>query len=258
MSKRWFEKRPRRVAKVTALLLFASLPGHAADGEEGRFELGLETGAVGFSRNDVRVPGDAGTEFDMTALTGSGATAFARLDGRWRIDDRHGLRLVIAPLEVSGGGRLSRDTTFSGETFAAGETAGTYRFNAYKLTYRYTLSERGPWRWGIGFTGVVRDARIALRQGVRRADKENVGFVPALHLSGDYRWNERWSIGVDFDGLAGGPGRLFDIALKLHRELGERWRLGFGYRTLEGGADTEEVYNFAWLHYAVLDLRYRL
>jgi len=24
-----------------------------------------------------------------------------------------------------------------------------------------------------------------------------------------------------------------------------------GYRTVEGGADVDEVYNFAWLHYAV-------
>ena len=26
---------------------------------------------------------------------------------------------------------------------------------------------------------------------------------------------------------------------------------------LEGGADTDDVYSFGWLHYAVLDLRYR-
>jgi hypothetical protein len=30
-----------------------------------------------------------------------------------------------------------------------------------------------------------------------------------------------------------------------------------GYRTVEGGADVDEVYNFAWLHYAVLSASYR-
>jgi len=29
-----------------------------------------------------------------------------------------------------------------------------------------------------------------------------------------------------------------------------------GYRTVEGGADVDEVYNFAWLHYAVLSVSY--
>jgi transposase len=35
------------------------------------------------------------------------------------------------------------------------------------------------------------------------------------------------------------------------------WRVGGGYRTLEGGADTDDVYSFGWLHYAVLDVRYQ-
>ena len=39
---------------------------------------------------------------------------------------------------------------------------------------------------------------------------------------------------LDFDGLAGGPGRAFDIALKGIYELGSGWRIGAGYRMLEG------------------------
>jgi len=76
-------------------------------------------------------------------------------------------------------------------------------------------------------------------------------------LSSDYRFTERWMLRFDFDGLAGGPGRLFDVALKLDYAVNDNWRLGGGYRMLEGGADTDEVYSFGWLHYAVLDVRYR-
>jgi hypothetical protein len=39
--------------------------------------------------------------------------------------------------------------------------------------------------------------------------------------------------------------------------MGERWELAFGYRTIEGGADVEEVYTFAWLHFAVGSVRFR-
>jgi hypothetical protein len=45
--------------------------------------------------------------------------------------------------------------------------------------------------------------------------------------------------------------------LKLGYELGDRWGIGGGYRTVEGGADVESVYNFAWLHYALASVTYR-
>ena len=38
--------------------------------------------------------------------------------------------------------------------------------------------------------------------------------------------------------------------------LSPRWTLGAGYRTIEGGADVESVYNFAWLHFGVVSVRY--
>ena len=238
-------------------LLLANAPSLAqSNAAEQRFGIGLEAGAVWFSRNDIRIPGDTGTEFDMTKLTGSGPAAFFRLDGHWDINDKHGLRVVLAPLEVSGTGELPEDTEFAGETFPAGPTAGTYKFNAYKFTYRYTFFDRPNLRWRVGFTGVVRDANVELKQGSLQANDDNVGFVPTLHLSSDYRFADKWTLRFDFDGLAGGPGRLFDVALKLDYALNDSWRIGGGYRTLEGGADTDDVYSFGWLHYAVLDVRY--
>ncbi len=55
--------------------------------------------------------------------------------------------------------------------------------------------------------------------------------------------------------MAGGPGRAEDLALKLRYHLHDRLSVAGGYRTVEGGADVDEVYNFAWLHYAVLSAR---
>ena len=99
-----------RALVVTVLLL----PGVAAWGESGpdekRFDIGLETGAVWFSRNDTRIPGDTGTRFDMMDLTGSGPDIFARVDGSWDINDKHGLRVVLAPLDAA----LAPISTFVG------------------------------------------------------------------------------------------------------------------------------------------------
>jgi len=242
---------------VAALLLSSTTTWGQTEQGDKKFGIGLETGGVSFSRNDIRIPGDTGTEFDMLDLTGSGPEFFARLDAHWNINDRHGLRVVVAPLEVTGSGDLTQTTNFAGETFAAGQTEGTYKFNAYKFTYRYTFADRGAWRWRVGFTGVVRDANVELQQGNLQANDDNVGFVPTLHLSGDWHLSDRWRLTTELDGLAGGPGRLIDFGLKLDYALNDSWRIGGGYRTFEGGVDTDDVYSFGWLHFAVLDLRYR-
>ena len=109
-------KRSKPWLLAAVLLPVASAWGQSA-GDEPRFGIGLETGAVGFSKNDVQIPNDTGTRFDMTGLTGSGPEFFARLQGHWNINEKHGLRVVLAPLEVSGTGELEADTDFAGETF---------------------------------------------------------------------------------------------------------------------------------------------
>lgn len=43
--------------------------------------------------------------------------------------------------------------------------------------------------------------------------------------------------------------------MKLGWQLNPGLAWEVGYRTVEGGADVEEVYNFAWLHYAVTSVR---
>lgn len=239
---------------LAVLTLVLAQPVAASD----RFGIGIEFGGVGFSRNDARIPGDDGTRYDVTRATDVEVVPFARLSGHWHIDERHSVHVVYAPLRITGTGTLAQDTRFEGESFQTGPVDGVYQFNAYKLTYRYTFAGRGSWRWGAGFTGVVRDAEIGLRQGTTTASNDNVGFVPTLHLTGRYRFDDRWALRLELDGLAGGPGRLYDVAVKLDRTLSDRWQLSAGYRTLEGGADTDSVYNFAWLHYAAAELRFRL
>ena len=36
----------------------------------------------------------------------------------------------------------------------------------------------------------------------------------------------------------------------------DRWRVSAGYRGLEGGADTDDVYNFAWFNTGLISARY--
>jgi hypothetical protein len=222
-------------------------------------EIELEGGIVGQSRNDVQIPNDlSGTRFSLADLAGKGPWPAGRLYLTWNFNSRHSLRALLAPLSVTEAGALEGPTAFAGETFQPGTPVeATYQFNSWRLSYRYRFLERQDVDLWVGFTGKLRDAKVALRQGNIYSEDTDLGFVPLLHLAADWRVFRNGNLLFDFDGLAGGPGRAFDSSLKLGYDLGDRWRLTLGYRTLEGGADVESVYNFAWLHYGVASFVFR-
>jgi hypothetical protein len=240
--------------------LVTAAPGWGSDEQSvSRFMVELEAGAVWQSVNDVQIPNTSeGTRFSLLDVTGNGPWPAARLYFTWNINERHGLRALAAPLSITETGVLPSETRFAGGVFAANvPTEATYKFNSWRLTYHYRFYHSSRWAWWIGFTAKVRDAKIELSQEGESAQKTDVGFVPLLHIHGWYRFADRWRVTLDVDALAGGPGRAVDASLKLYADIADSWSVSLGYRTVEGGADVEEVYNFAWLHYAVASVVYR-
>jgi hypothetical protein len=218
----------------------------------------LETGPAWFKRNNVRIPNDTGTRFDMLRLTGNGPDAFQRLYASYDFNERHALRLNIAPLEVSGNGTLPSPVRFQDTDFAAGiETRGHYKFNNYRLTYRWMFHRSDTWDLGLGAALLVRDAKIALRQGTLQDSDDDLGVVPLLHLYGAYHLTPRTSVVADFEGAAAPQGRAVDFNLKVQHHITPDWHVYAGYRTLEGGADNDSLYTFAWVHYATFGLGFR-
>ena len=223
-----------------------------------RFRVELEGGPVWQTRNDARVPGDTGTDVDVAALVGSGPFPYGRITFDWRIARKHGLRALVAPLQISGTGTLPGPTRFDNVLFAPGlPTKATYRFNSYRVTWRYYLVDRPAWTATVGVTVKVRDALTRLEQAGRRAEKTDLGVVPLLHLDAAWRFAPRWTLSADLDGWAVPQGRAFDFALKLHYDLSRQWSIGLGYRTIEGGADVDSVYTFAWFHQALVSVAFR-
>jgi hypothetical protein len=244
--------------RVSFFLILALLAPLAAAAQTPRFAVELEGGPVWQTSNDVEIPNDGtATRFSLADVVGSGPWPAGRLYLTWNVAERHGLRLLLAPLSVTEDGVLPGQVEFAGASYAPGQARATYTFNSYRLSYRYRFRDTERWTAWVGFTAKVRDAEIALEQGATSSFSDDLGFVPLLHLAADWRVAPRWRLSVDADALAGGPGRAVDAALKAGYDVGERWRLSAGYRTVEGGADVTRVYNFAWLHYAVLSLTWR-
>lgn len=223
-----------------------------------RFSIEAEFGPVWQTRNEVALPGDTGTRFDLDQVTGAGAFPYGRVTFDWHVTGRHHVRALVAPLEIQETGTLGSPVSFDDVDFAPGvATSATYRFNSYRIGYRYLLACSRNWSVYVGATAKIRDAKLELQQGGIRGRTTDLGFVPLLHVDAEWRFAPGWRMVADLDGLAAPQGRAFDFALKLHRDLSERWSVGIGYRTIEGGADNDSVYTFAWLHQAHISVTFR-
>lgn len=222
-------------------------------------EMEFEAGVVAATRNDVRIPGTSGTSFSLVDDLSASASPAFRVRTGVRIADRHLVTALYAPLRLSANGDFDRDVSFAGATFPAGnDVHAVYRFDSYRLTYRYSFVRHEEFELAAGLTGKIRDAEIAL-YGTETARKTNTGFVPLLNLHVAWRPGAGpWGLLLDADALAAPQGRAEDIVLALTWAARDGADLYAGYRTLEGGADNDEVYGFAWLHYGVVGVRVRM
>ncbi|MFT5047972.1 MAG: hypothetical protein ACI8UP_004972 [Porticoccaceae bacterium] len=79
---------------------------------------------------------------------------------------------------------------------------------------------------------------------------------PVLFAGGSFNPDQQtdasYTLGADFDGLAGGPGRAIDLGVGIDYSISGKWKLGAEMRILDGGADVDEVYNFARFNSASL------
>jgi len=221
-----------------------------------RWSVDLEAGPVFSGYNDVRIPGDAGTLFSLTEDLHA-RTAFGY---RFRLSktfgDRHWVSVLAAPLRVESRGTLDRDVLFAGVRFSArlAETRALYRFDSYRLTYRYGLVRTRRFGLDLGLTAKVRDAEISLDYVLVRvpgASKTNTGLVPLVSFRADWQLGPRLGLVLDGDALGVPQGRAEDVMAALRIGFGDRVDARVGYRVLEGGSDVDEVYGFALFHYVV-------
>ena len=247
-----------KYARITVLAALAGLATSAC-ADDPAFSLQLDLGSTWQARNKVQIPNDnQGDKFSLEDVAGSGPWATVRAEGIWSINDKHGVRILLAPFSYSENGKLKKETRFAGATYSPDDPVkASYTFNTWRLGYRYHLYAETNWDFWIGATLLIRDAGIKLSQAGASSQDDNVGAVPLLYLAGTYRFDERWSLAADLDGLAGGPGRAIDLGVRINYQLDDDWQLGLGYRTLEGGADTDDVYNFAWFNTVSMSATYR-
>lgn len=215
-------------------------------------EAEFEGGYLFALRNDVRIPGEGGTGFSLVNDLSTDLTPVFRARLGMRFAGRHVITALWAPLRLTASGTIAEEVSFAGGTYPGGSPLlAVYRFDSYRVTYRYSFVQTVEWEIAAGATGKIRDAEISL-YGADARSKTNTGFVPLLNIHVAWRpGGSRFGLLLNADALVAPQGRAEDVLLAATWDISDQLQLRVGYRTLEGGADNAEVYNFSWFHYAV-------
>jgi hypothetical protein len=219
----------------------------------------VETGVAIDGYNDVQIPGNTGTRFSLSEGLDTDPAPFWRLRVSQDLGEKHHLSFLVAPLRLESSGGFDHIVSFAGVDFPANvNIEARYRFDSYRLTYRYRFYQNEKLYAGIGLTAKIRDAEISLFDVDRKASKANTGFVPLINLKLHWRFNKRLGFLFQGDGLAAPQGRAEDFLLAGFYYPDEKLGIKLGYRFLEGGADNDEVYTFALVNYIVIGATWRL
>jgi len=249
------ETRTTRAIAVTAVVLAALVaPPGAATGD---LEVAVEGGAAWQTRNDFRIPGDGGSLVRLADFDSGPVPAF-RATLRWDLTEHQSLRLLAAPLRLETTFTPAEPIVFQDLVFPAAQpTDATYVFNSWRLTWYWRFAPGRRWSFRLGATLKVRDAEIGLAGAPGSSVKDDLGLVPLLYAFARYQATDRLALEAEADALAAPQGRAEDVSLKAVFRVSDAVDLDVGYRLLEGGADNDEVYTFAFFHYAVAGVRIR-
>ena len=218
-------------------------------------EFDLELGPVVTAQNDVRIPGEGGTLFSLKDDLVAEATGYLRLRLNQTFKSVHTVSLLYAPLEIESIGSIEKDVFYNGTTFAAGTPlTGTYKFNSYRLSYRYHVLQKPNLVVALGASAKIRDANIVLASEDTKVERTSLGIVPLPHFFVWWAFAEAWGLLFEGDAYAGPGGRAIDVQLATTFEVLDQLKLRAGYRILDGGAGNERVYGFARFHYGALGL----
>ena len=231
---------------ISGLLFFCTGSGLLAQGF-----IDLEAGAAFTGYIDVQIPSDSGTRFSLADEIVSSPAIALRFRGGVTLAGRHTVFALAAPLTVKGKGTLDRDISYQGKLFHQGtEVHSSYRFDSYRLTYRYSIVDQPAFSLGAGLTAKIRSADIALMSDSAFARRTDLGAVPLINLMVRYTMTEKAGLLLESDALWSPYGRAEDVLLAFQYSPKESHSLRIGYRMLEGGADGGgKVYTFSLFHY---------
>lgn len=238
--------------------------------------LGAELGFLAVASHIVQLSND-GTRFDYRNDGGQDVLfAFFRLSTDLTFKGRHTIVFLYQPLKLEGETVLAEDTVFDDTVFPSGTALNsTYGFPFWRISYLYDFLRRPDDEVSIGVSLQIRNATITFTSadGALRADRRDIGPVPALKFRGRWGFDNGVWWGTEIDGMYAPvsvingsdeeiTGALLDGSLRVGYDFTDRVAGFFNVRYLGGGAvgtasnptPPSDGYTKNWLHFVTVSL----
>ena len=242
--------------KKTFIILFVLLVTAQIHAQSG-WELRIMPQAAFGTRNTIQRPNNAeGTRVDLhTELSRKNSASFSpRFELEYNYK-RHHFIATAALLNDKFEGIPQRDIYYNGNVFGAGnQIEAGYRFNTYRLGYRYRLVNNPRFTFELGATLLLRDAYISMENSVRKETFSNVGVAPLLSYMVEWKATGQLSLLTYGDAFAIKVGRAEDLFIGAKYRFSPLISATAGYRLLEGGSDGDRVYTMSMFHFISLGI----
>ncbi len=225
------------------------------------FDLKAEAGWVKVLYHTYQV-GPTGTVFDFVRMGGQEILfPFQRYDAGLRLFKNHEIRFLYQPLAIATEVSFEDAVTIDGVVFPNGTAMDiVYGFPFYRLTYAYHFFGGQKPDLAAGLALQLRNAsiRFASQDGTLLSTGQNLGLVPALHLSGSLPLTRALSLGFEATGIYASSaiinganfsfeGSLLDASLRATYDAGSGLLPYLNVRFVGGSAEgTSQYPDLSW------------
>jgi len=237
------------LARTILVVFLAPMLGHAQSDLDDRFSISLgvfisDWGTKTQLNSDTL---GSGTIIDFEDDLGLDAsdTVF-RVDGYFRVNDRHSLDFSAFDLARDASQAIQEDIQFGDVTFPIDTVIDAKSdLSVYKLAYTYSFLRRDRGSLGASIGAYVADAEMKLSE--RTLGQTERGDItaplPVIGLRGDYSLSDRLTLrgsaeyfSLDYHDV---DGSLSDFFVAIDYQMGKHTSLGLGYNYVSIDADAK-------------------
>lgn len=223
------------------------------------FNLEVETGLIGILEHTYQSGrvSEGAYAFDFVNEGGQDVLyKFDRFVAGLTINDRHNIRLLYQPLEITTNVTFRDDVMIDSVVFVEGTPMEIkYGFPFYRFTYSYAFVNNPKLQLAAGLALQARNASIVFKEvnGGQMTVSQNVGPVPAINLFGRYNFDSGLYLSLDATGLYASSaiingatfsfeGSILDASLRAGYPLRDGLDIFANLRFLGGTAKGESEY----------------
>lgn len=218
----------------------------------------FEFGGAWMNKNDIAAPKHSGDVLDFNVVGATAdPTSSVRSGFEFFFDKHNELFIQFSPYELRAVGTLNVPTNFNGSSYnTTDETFMAYRWNEYRVRWRYKLIDNRDFVFKLGAGLSISDNQVELSTVSQTELVSTLSALPIGHIHAGMNIGDRSELYVEVDGGGAGDEYIIDTTLQYRYKFNKHWDIGGGYRYQSVRIDTSDMYNHYNAENIVMNLGY--